>query len=371
VSSRAAKLKKNLKLYYLDRLEEIDWEGLSEEDLLEHGKDTPKGEYGGLEGTFLHHLFTPPKIDYGIINNYVQKIPLSSWTTKVLSQKSNLGENVLSAMAGKAFDFTRISSLKIVTKSLLLERATATPPMINHSPEETALYKFIKNKERDALLSTGDWLQDEDILLEACKVSNSTYLHLCAKNGLIPDIPKDIWLRHLDLKDKEQNTVMHALAVSDFCDYPVSSKTKLLMKEQNFFGETPLHLAGNLNKFPIQFLTQDNLKITDNNGDNPLHRAAWQGSSKFLPLEKLTEDLLLLENKKQKRTPLYALAMNYPEHKDSYETSQVLKKLSIKTLNSMKSWYIKDGIYDLLSKELAKRKMKEKSKEFMEEEFEL
>lgn len=367
MSSRATKIKKNLKLYYLDRLEEIDWEGLSEEDLLEREKDTPRGEYGDLEGTLLHHLFTPPKLEYDQIINYVQRIPLTSWTTKVLSQKSSLGENVLCTMAGKGFDFGKIGPLKIVTKSVLLDSTSSST--LGYA--KSALYLFIKNKEIDALLATGDWLQDEDILLETSKNSNSTYLHLCAKNGLISHIPKDIWLRHLDLKDQEKNTLMHALAESDFCDYPVNSKTKLLMKERNSFGETPLHLAGNLNKLPIKFLTQENLKMVDNNGNTPLHSAAWQGSSKFLPLEKLTEDLLLLENKKDKRTPLLMLAMNYPDYQDSIETIQILKKLSINTLSKMKSWHIKNEIYDLLSKEFTRKKLKEKSKELMEEGIEL
>ena len=80
---------------------------------------------------------------------------------------------------------------------------------------------------------------------------------------------------------------------------------------QNTPHRTPLHVAamcGHLDQVPLEFLTKETLSVLDKYGGTPLHEAAASGHADRIPIEVLTPELLSIPEKLYGNTVLHYLA---------------------------------------------------------------
>ena len=91
---------------------------------------------------------------------------------------------------------------------------------------------------------------------------------------------------------------------------------------KNEDGNTPIHEAayhGHLDQIPPPLLTQENIRIENESYNTPLHRAAYHGHLDQIPLPLLTEENLTLENPLTEDSPLRIAVDNGYIHQIPWE----------------------------------------------------
>lgn len=338
----------------------IDYGKLSEEEF---------AEVDANGNTMLHHMLlhsmhtfaegTSPPAEAPDWHIICQKIPQNLITPAVLSRKNNRGECpwLYLAQKGGLTDFSK----EELTKEILLEAS---------NQGETPLMFLIMRHQLEFLEPK---LMEEGILLENCKIMNSTYLHHCALNGELNKVPQHLWLDKLDLADKEGSTLLHWLLEGDWGglkSLPTDNKTLKLLKIKNSRGETPLHTTTRFHNLPEEYLSQENLCAQDTLGLTPLHRSVLLEGTTYLPIDRLNENILLTKTNDEEYL-IQTIGKMYQPKRDKQNMIKILKLLCPIGLSTLYSTKTHEEAMRLTKTEMARKRLRKELKDSKEESLEL
>jgi ankyrin repeat protein len=240
---------------------------------------------------------------------------------ELLAKKTKRGESVYLYLAqhGEA----NLIPKELLTRHRLLEASDRG---------ESPLYKII---EHGHLELVNEDLIKGGILLEKTGMLQTNYIHFCAMCGELKKVPKEIWIDELGLTDSSGNNLMHwAADGSRLKDYEVTKKSIELIKQQNRFGESPLHRTPYLSEVPQEYLYEEALLLKNDEGNTPIHKSARSAGAQFLPTSQMTEKILITKNNKGE-TPLDIIKNTYNNNRDYPNFEKLVKCLSNKTLKEL------------------------------------
>lgn len=311
-----------------EKWENIVWDSVTDEDLLVKDKD---GE------TILHKA---------VNKKLLYKIPQEFLKDELLNQEDTAGYNIYTcACFRKCFDHI---PKRLLTEEVLLRNSNGGQPL---------LCKII---DYDQIQEVPTALLRSGILLKHCEPIDTTYLHALASVGGLKNIPDDIYIDKISIKDTNGENLLHATAEKGrLNDFPITSELEELVKVENKYGETPLHRVLLLSGVPKVFLTKENLMKQNWRGETPIHKSTNVYGVSCLPIEHIDEELLSTKDY-QGNTAIDDILKNYKKERDAHTMSLLLKKLSTgfleKTVKENPGVGLFQGGKEIL-KELGRRKL--------------